>query len=363
MKKNKTGTRPRRRRWPIVLICVLLVLGVLAFLWREPIRMIWYSNVDPQNPLNVEGTWEGGETYAKVRYSEVSENQWLDLYVPNTPQKPRLIVLVHGGGFIMNDAQSRQAQLFYQYFRDHGYACATVNYRLAQEAIFPAAVQDVKCAIRFLRANAGLYGYDAQKITVWGESAGGYLAVMAGVTAEDEFSDLPFIGEEALAEPVSGHVDVVLDYYGAVRLESKADRAAAFAELGVPAFVVDIANSWLSDGLKDMPGVESCEDAWIGKPIGTLTPEELNAVSPMYYAEKNLSGESDLRMLILHGDADITVPWTQSRDLAELLTQKLGAARVDFRLVRNAKHADEDLYSDPTLGEVENWLSAALSAD
>ena len=53
------------------------------------------------------------------------------------------------GGFVYNDSQSRQAQLMYRYFRDHGYACASVNYRLAQEAAFPAGVEDVKSAIRF----------------------------------------------------------------------------------------------------------------------------------------------------------------------------------------------------------------------
>ena len=57
-------------------------------------------------------------------------------------------------------------------------ACASVNYRLAQEAAFPAAVEDCKAAVRYLRANADKYGYNADQITVFGESAGGYTDII-----------------------------------------------------------------------------------------------------------------------------------------------------------------------------------------
>lgn len=351
----------RKKRWPIVVGAIILVLAVALIAEHDLIRMIYYSNVDPLNPLNVDGEWAGGATYKNVQYSEVSESDYLNLYVPDAQTPPPLIVVVHGGGFVLNDCESRQAQLFYQYFRDHGYACATVNYRLAQEAIFPAAVQDVKCAVRFLRANADVYGYNADKITIWGESAGGYLAVITGCTTDEEFGDLSFIGEDELEEPVSGKIDVVLDYYGAVVLESKAERAEAFRELGVPAFVVDIANSWLSGAIKDLPGFETCEDAWMGRLFDTMTDEEKQAVSPLYYAEKNLSADSGMKMLIWHGDADITVPWTQSRRLNEIAAERLGAENVSFEIIRNAKHADEDMYRDAALDKLKAWLDAALA--
>lgn len=350
----------RPRRWPRALLAVALVLAVALFAGRDLLRTIWYSNVDPKNPLDVSDPWAGGEVYRNVQYSEISESDYLNLYVPNADAPALLIVLVHGGGFVLNDCESRQAQLFYQYFRDHGFACATVNYRLAQEAAFPAAIRDVKCAVRFLRANAERYGYSAERIAVWGESAGGYLAVMASVTNDDEFGDLPFVGEEALTEPVSGHIDALVDYYGAVVLESKADRAAAFRALGVPGFVTDIANGWLSDPIKDMPWAKTCEDAWMGKPFDELTDAEKQAASPLYYAGKNLSADSGLYALIWHGDADITVPWTQSQALYDLMTEKLGEGRATFELVRNAKHADEDMYSGARLEQVRAWLEAVM---
>ena len=352
MKKKRGGGR----RALIVVGAILLVLAIVLAVNHEVVRVVFYSNYDPLNKLDV-ANWTGGTTYERVQYAEVSENDYVNLYVPDGDAPAPLLVLVHGGGFVSNDCESRQAQLFYQYFRDHGYACATVNYRLAQEAKFPAAVQDVKAAVRFLKANAQTYGYDASRVIIWGESAGGYLAVMAGVTAEDEFNDLPFIGQDALAEPVTAKVDVVLDYYGAVKLESGADRKAAFRELGVPGFVVDIANSWLSSAIKDMPEFHTCEDAWIGKTFETLSAEENQAVQPLYYAEKNLNADSGLDVLIWHGDADITVPRTQSQLLYELLCEKLGAEHATLEYIHNAKHADEDMYSDASLARVQAYLA------
>ena len=349
----------KRKKWPWIVCGIVIILAVALFIERDLVRMVFYSNYDPENPLHVEN-WTGGTAHMGVQYADVSETDYLNLYVPDGVENPPLIVAVHGGGFVSNDCESRQAQLFYQYFRDHGYAVATVNYRLAQEAKFPAAVQDVKAAVRFLKANADQYGYDASRVTIWGESAGGYLCVMAGVTTDEEFNDLPFIGEDQLDEPVSARVDVVLDYYGAVRLESDADRKAAFKALGVPAFVYGIANGWLSDAIKDMPGFKTCEDAWMGKSFEDMTPEEIRVVQPLYYAEKNLSADTDLNLLIWHGDADITVPWTESKLLYDIAVEKLGADRVTFELHHNCKHADENMYSDETLGRLKAYLDGAL---
>ena len=349
----------KRRKWPWVLCGIVIVIAVVLFVKRDLVRMVFYSNYDPENRLSVEN-WTGGTAHMGVRYADVSESDYLNLYVPDGVENPPLLVLIHGGGFVVNDCESRQAQLFYQYFRDHGYACATVNYRLAGEAIFPAAVQDVKAAIRFLKANAETYGYDASKVTVWGESAGGYLAVMAGATNDEEFNDLPFIGEDALPEPVSSRVDVVLDYYGAVQLESKAERAAAFRALGVPAFIVDLAAGWLKAPIKDLPWAETCEDAWMGKPFDALTEEENRAVQPIYYVRKNLNGERPLAMLIWHGDADITVPVTQSRLLYDTLKAQNGADPLVFEVIHNAKHAGERMYTDQSLARVQAFLEDAL---
>ncbi|MCD8161262.1 MAG: alpha/beta hydrolase [Clostridiales bacterium] len=160
--------------------------------------------------------WTGGASYEYVPYSDVSGSDYLHLYVPDAEEPMPLIIMVHGGGFVCNDCESRQAQFMYRYFRQHGYACATVNYRLAQEDGFPAALEDVKAAVRYLRANAETYGYDPDRFIIWGESAGGYLATMAAVTNDDEFTGVSFIGEDELAEPVSAQVSCLIDFYGII---------------------------------------------------------------------------------------------------------------------------------------------------
>ena len=351
-------TKKTARRWPAVVLAVLAVLIAAGVAWREPIRAIFYSNWDPQKPLDVSGAWAGGETYAGVQYSDVSASDYLNLYVPSSEVPPPLMVLVHGGGFVLNDCESRQAQLFYDYFRNHGYACATVNYRLAQEAKFPAAIRDVKAAVRFLRANADRYGYDASRVAIWGESAGGYLAVMAGMTTDEQFNDLPFIGEEALDAPVSAEVSAILDFYGVMELQTVQARKADFRALGIPGIVVDVAGRWLTDALKGT-GIASVEDYWLDMDLDAITDEERQAFTPARYVAENLPNRADLRLSIWHGDADITVPWVQSQRLYAQAAGIAGEDRVSFELFRNMKHADEDMYSDENLARLKAWLEDA----
>ena len=347
------------RRILMVLGTIVLVLAVVLIVKHEAARMLIHSVWEPETALHVDG-WEGGTAYRNVQYSAVSETDYLNLYVPDGDAPAPLIVLVHGGGFVLNDCESRQAQLFYQYFRDHGYACATVNYRLAQEASFPAAVEDVKCAVRYLRANADVYGYDADRIAIWGESAGGYLATMAAVTAEDEFSGLPFIGEEELDGPVSGKIDVLLDFYGAMVLEPQADRLAAFQELGMPGFIVTLSNMWLLDMMKDYPQFETWEDLWIGRNMSEMTGEERRVYSPAYYVRKNLSADSGLKVVVWHGDADITVPRTQSEMIYDAYCETIGAENAQLRILHNYKHASDKFYTDENLGELRAQLDGIL---
>lgn len=339
---------------------LVLALAVVLAVYHETARVLFYSVVDMPVKLDVSGDWAGGKTYRNVQYADVSEADYLNLYVPTTSEPPPLIVLIHGGGFVVNDCESRQAQLFYQYFRDHGYACATVNYRLAQEAPFPAAVEDVKAAIRYLRANADVYGYSTENIAVWGESAGGYLAVMAGVTTDEEFNSLPFIGEESLEEPVSARVSVILDFYGVMELESIPERRAAFRALDihVPEFGYALANAWLANAIKDYLEFESFEDFWLRKQVGEMTEQERNVFTPAYYIAKNLSGRTDLDVLIVHGDADFTVPVSQSWHLYDQLCDTIGETHVRARYVHNAKHAGEKLYTDESLDEVRAYLES-----
>lgn len=336
-------------------ICLAVVAGILGYN-HEAVRVVFHNVYSPSVKLDESTEWDGGNSYEKLQYSEVSENDYLDLYVPDSDEPMPMIVMVHGGGFVFNDSQSRQAQLMYRYFRDHGYACASINYRLAQEAAFPAGVEDVKSAIRFLRANAEKYGYDPERFAIWGESAGGYLSVICGASNDEEFNSVPFIGEDE-NNPVSSEVQVILNYYGCMEFGTQ---AADYKELKIPKVVQWASGLWLTGAIKDT-GYNDVESYWMRKDVNTLTQEEKDTYSPLYYIQKNLTTENSPSVLIWHGDADLSVPYLQSERLNELLTEQIGADKVEYKLFHNYKHAADQLYSDENLGILKEYLDTKLA--
>lgn len=340
-----------------LLIAGVLIGAIALFLGvnHELTRIVWHNLTAKKVKLDDSVQWDGGTSYEKLQYSDISESDYLNLYVPDSEEKMPLFVLIHGGGFMFGDAKTRQAQFMYRYFRDHGYACASVNYRLAQEAPFPGAVEDVKAAIRFLKANADQYGYDAARVAVWGESAGGYLCTMAGVTTDEDFHGVKFLGEEEQKEPVSGDVDVIVNFYGCEEFGTMEEQ---FEQQGIPKLIRSVANMWLEKGLKEQNAQEygSMEGYWLRKELDQCTQEELNQASPYYFIEKNLNQSSSKHMLIWHGDADITVPWYQSRDLHAKMGEVVGEEKVQFRLFHNLGHAADLFYSDESLSEIQEYL-------
>src|SRR5271166_2501053 len=134
--------------------------------------------------------------------------QQLDLYMPTEQKNMPLVVFVHGGGWEHGDKAGdslnpNNLQLLWD-----GYAMASVNYRLAPAAIWPAQIQDCKAAIRWLKAHAHEYGYDANRIAVMGESAGGQLVAMLGTTSGSKIFD---VGENLDS---SSDVTCVVDLFG-----------------------------------------------------------------------------------------------------------------------------------------------------
>lgn len=352
MKANKTKTDKTKRgktksgRTIAIILGALVLLAVICVLTNlHTLKLLLGNWFSPKEKLDTSTSWEGGKSYEHVPYSDVSDSDYLHLYVPESEKPLPLYIMVHGGGFFYNDLESRQAQLFYRYMRDQGYAVATINYRLGDEATYPAAIEDVKSAVRFLRANAEMYGLDSSRFVIAGESAGGYLACMAAVTTDEEFMGVPFIGEEEMDTPVSGKVQALVDFYGCVEF-FKFDEE--FEELKVPKVVTNIANSWMR-GLLQKSGFSTMEEAWVGKAQVDMTEEEQEQYSVPYYAKKNLNENTELRVLVLHGDADITVPYLQSEKFAELVGNQIGDDKVTYRLIPNYGHAADGFYSADTL--------------
>jgi pectinesterase len=131
----------------------------------------------------------------------------LDVFEPNENKKNIAIIIIHGGGW--RTGHRSQHYPLAQKLASKGYVCFTPEYRLSTEALFPAAVYDIKAAIRWVRSNADLYGIDAEKIVVAGFSAGGELAAFMGTTG-----NMPLF-EGVNCEPDSrSHVNAVVDIDG-----------------------------------------------------------------------------------------------------------------------------------------------------
>jgi hypothetical protein len=125
----------------------------------------------------------------------------LDLLVPETPGAKPLVVYLPGGGFVFSAKEAALARR--AYVAEAGYAVASTEYRTVRHgATYRDAVADAKSAIRFLRAHGAQYGLDTSRVAVWGESADGYVASMAGVTnavAEFETPDNPGFSSDVQA--------------------------------------------------------------------------------------------------------------------------------------------------------------------
>ncbi len=133
----------------------------------------------------------------------------LDLYRPEdstAPSRPA-IVLVHGGGW--RSGYRENLTPLAQALAERGIVAANISYRLAPEAQFPAAIHDVKAAIRWLRQNAEAYGVDPDKIAVGGTSAGGQIASLTGMTAGD-----PYFDPQQESSAVSSDVQAIVNIDG-----------------------------------------------------------------------------------------------------------------------------------------------------
>jgi len=206
---------------------------------------------------------------------------YLDLYMPENETNPPLILWIHGGAWLYGDRKS--PIMLWQV--DRGYALASIEYRLTGQAIFPAHIIDCKDALIYLRQNAEKYGYDASRIAVAGDSAGGHLAALMGTSAS-----------QADWEPEGADcsVQAVVDYYGPTTLGKE---WAGLSESGSSLAEADCQSQTLGAYVLSKQGMARAAAA---DPITYI-----NGTEPPF--------------LIIHGDADDVVPYRQSIYLRDAL--------------------------------------------
>ncbi len=136
----------------------------------------------------------------------------LDLYLPATPVRRPIpvIVFLHGGGW--SGGTRTTGPDFRRYFAQDGFAMASIEYRLTPSVTFPANVEDVRTAVRWLKANAAAHALDPDRICLWGTSAGGHLAAVAGLAPRGTFEGTDNLNHTSA-------VRCVLDAYGPTRFD------------------------------------------------------------------------------------------------------------------------------------------------
>jgi acetyl esterase/lipase len=233
----------------------------------------------------------GVQLLKDVEFGKVGDRALeLDLYAPVKRSKlvPGLI-FIHGGAW-----KGGNKDMYRPYavrYAQRGYVVASISYRLSKEAPFPAAVEDAKCAVRWMRANAGKYAVDPNHICVLGGSAGGHLAMMVGYS-----SDRKELEGSGGCPDVSSKVQAVVNIYGP-------------CDLTVP-------------GIRDADTVRQ----FLGGKTYDEARDLYEQASPLFHLTKD-----DPPTLILHGTLDSLVPIGQSDKLAERL-KKLGVPYVYDRL-------------------------------
>ncbi|ANU50390.2 hypothetical protein ADH76_18040 [Enterocloster clostridioformis] len=272
--------------------------------------------------------------FLDVPYANQSPNQRLDLYLPDEGDGPfPVVVHIHGGGFGMGDKRDDHMDTYLQGLK-HGYAIASVEYRLSGEAIFPAAVLDCREAIRFLRKNAAQYQIDPERICALGGSAGGNLAAMLGMNIPNG----QFPGEEGQSFDISCAVKTAVDQFGPMNFRTMDDQARAN---GV-SFV-------------DHDAAASAESSYMGGALPTLSDEWLAKADPASYINDAMAP-----MLVEHGLMDKLVPFAQSVNFVNAIYQKLGPGRVEFVPLPNADHEDKEYSSSWNMKVLWGWLDRHL---
>lgn len=239
------------------------------------------------------------------------ERQKLDLYLPQASGPLPLIIWVHGGAFRIG---SKNDHVPMDYF-EAGFAVASLNYRLSQHALFPAQIEDVKAAVRWLRANAEAYNLDPERFGAWGESAGGHLVAMLGTTGHIDTFD---VGQNL---GVSSRVQAVADHFG-------------------PTDFLQMDAQRLPEGMiHDTP--DSPESQLVGGPIQENKASVARA-NPITYITQDVPP-----FLIIHGDSDPLVPYQQSVLLNNALVRV--AAPVWFYTVIAEGHGQ---FQDPMVAKL-----------
>lgn len=288
-----------------------------------------------RSPVPAGATAHLGLTYAMpAGYREIG----MDVYVPTRRTGPApCVVWIHGGAWLFGDRRYLPelwptGELLSALI-DRGYAVATIDYRHAKEAVFPAQLHDAKAAVRYLRHFADELGIDPDRLAVWGESAGGHLAALVGLV-----SGRPDLEGVDGVPGSDSAVAAVVDWYGVSDVRTMPALSAALATMAG-----EEAPAARGDEPIDLMLAGALDPAAAARELSPVC--HVSATAPPF--------------LLVHGDADGLVPIAQSEQLRDRLLE--AGADVTFHTVPGADHVFIGADITPLIDGAINFLDGVLT--
>lgn len=267
---------------------IFLTIAICIILFKNTS----FAQSNPKTSIFPPGT----TLYGDIPYAnDTLKKHQLDIYLPPVKKATYpLIVWIHGGAWMLNDKYADMGYMTQtlKAFADSGYAVASIDYRYSTSAVFPAQVQDCNQALEFLYDNAGKYSLDKDRIALIGFSAGGHLANMMALSANNNVK--AFYADD---KKPKFKIKLCLDFYG----------PSDFSELNG----------------NESADPKSPVSLLLGATV-TARPDLANIASPITYIDKN-----DPPFLIVQGEKDQSVNPEQSK----LLSSRLTAAGVKNELI------------------------------
>lgn len=236
--------------------------------------------------------------FSNLNYaSDDLEGHTLDIYLPKDgKERHPLVVVIYGSAWFANNMKVPAYETLGKALTEAGYAVASINHRSSTEAKYPSQIQDVKGAVRYLRANAEKFGLDTSFVGITGYSSGGHLSAMAGVTNDMKTrkigsTEIDIEGSVGGNTEQSSRVDAVVDWFGPIDMLHMED----------------------CTGVKD----EHSPEAVLMGTSPASNPEMTQLISPITYIS-----ESSAPMLVIHGMADNVVPFCQGETFSSALARE-----------------------------------------
>lgn len=260
------------------------------------------------------------------------EGHKMDIHVPDDGQEThKVVVIIYGSAWFANNAKAMAYESIGKPLNEAGFAVVSINHRASVEAKYPAQINDVKAAIRYVRGAAQTYGFDTSFVGITGFSSGGHLSSLAGTTNgvktyKQGDVEVDIEGSLGAYTSESSEVDAVVDWFGPI----------------------DMARMENCETYKD----EKSPEAVLIGGAPAENPDMVKLLSPINYVSYG-----DPQFLVIHGNADPVVPYCQS----ELFTAQLKAhdCLADFITVEGGGHGPVTFNDDTFRRMVDFFVAEA----